>query len=64
MVYSNQGEMPRDKSVACHNLDTSWLIRENRLLSMYESYMANRSAEQEPLTLEMVSKPFRRTITS
>ena len=64
MVYSNLGGVPRDKSAACHNLDTSWLIRESRLLAMYEAYMATRSAEQEPLTLEMVSKPFRRTITS
>lgn len=62
MVYSNLGGMPRDKSVDCHNLDTFWLIRENRLLSMYESYTASLTAELEPRTFEMVSKPFRRKV--
>ena len=29
---------------------------------MYESYRARRRAESEPLTLEMVSKPFSRKV--
>ena len=46
--------------VGCHDQNTARLIREKKLLAMYESYKARRREESEPRTLEMVSKPFRR----
>lgn len=48
--------------VVCHELKTARLIYEETLLSMNESYKAKRRAESESLTLEMVSKPFRRKV--
>lgn len=50
------------KPEVCHDEDTAKLIREKRLLSMYESYKARCEANTEPLTLEMVSKPFKRKV--
>jgi len=64
VVFSPPGKMSPGEFVACRNQDTTWLVREQKLLSMYESYTARRSAESEPLTLEMISKPFRRSVPS
>ncbi len=50
------------KPEVCDNQNTVRLIREKRLLSMNESYKARCRVEPEPLTLEMVCKPFRREV--
>jgi hypothetical protein len=62
MVYSNPGKTHPAKPVVRHNQNTASLIREKKLLSMNGSYKVRRSIEPEPLTLEMVSKPFRRKV--
>jgi hypothetical protein len=61
--------MSLDKSspaqpVVCRNPDASWLVRENKLLSMQRSYKVKRRVEPQPLTLEKASKPFRREVAS
>ena len=60
LVSSNLGKKHPAKTVGCHNQNTARLIREEKLLAMYESYKARCRVESEPRTLEMVSKPFRR----
>ncbi len=62
LVSSSLGKKHPAKPVVSHDQDTARLIREKWLLSMYESCKARRRAEPEPLTLEMVSKPFRRKV--
>ena len=62
LVSSNLGNKHPAKPVVCHNQNAARLIREKKLSSMYESYKARRSEEQEPRTLEMVSKPYKRKV--
>ena len=62
LVSSNLRKKHAAKPVVCHNQETAQLNDEERLLSMYESYKARRRAESEPLTLDMVCKPFRRKV--
>ena len=62
LVSSNLLEKDSAKPEVCHDQDTARLIYEEKLLSLYESYQARRRADSEPLTLEMVSKPFRRKV--
>jgi len=62
LVSSNLGKTHSAKPVVCHDQESARLNREKKLLDMYESYKARRKEEQEPRTLEMVSKPFRREV--
>lgn len=63
MVFSKWSRMSPDGLLPCLNQDTSWVVREKRLLSMCESYAARRSNESKPMTLDMISKPFRRKVS-
>lgn len=60
VVPSNPGKTGTAKAVDCNDQNTAWLIREKRLLAMNESFKVRRRLEPQPLTLAMVSKPFRR----
>ena len=60
LVSSKLGKKPPAEPVACHDQNIARLIREIKLLAMYESYKTRCREESEPRTLEMVSKPFRR----
>jgi hypothetical protein len=62
LVSSNLGKKHPSNPVVCHKLKTARLIYEESHLSMNESLKARRRAESESLTLEMVSKPFRRKV--
>ena len=62
LVSSNLGKKHPAKPEVCHNQNSARLIREKKLLAMYESYKARRRVEPEPRTLEMVSKPFSRKV--
>jgi hypothetical protein len=62
LMSSNLGKKHPANPVVCHKLKSARLIYEETLLSMNESYKAKRRAESGPLTLEMVSKPFRRKV--
>ena len=62
LVYSNMGKQQPAKPVVFRNQNSASLIREKRLLSMDGYYKVRREAEPEPLTLDMVSKPFRRKV--
>ena len=64
MIAMNLDKSSPAKPVVCRNPDTSWRVREKKLLSMDRSYKVRRRVEPQPLTLEMASKPFRREVAS
>jgi len=45
-----------------HNQNTAWLVREKKLASVGDVYKVRRRVAPKPVTLDIVSKPWRREV--
>lgn len=58
-AWNQEKTHPVTPIVRC-NRDTSWLLREKKLVSVGNTYKVKRRVEPTAPTLDLVSKPFRR----